>query len=387
VEYTHQSVRDQFVQRFRKEPLLVRSPGRINLIGEHTDYNDGFVMPAAIDKEIVFAIAFSDDNQSKVCALNYDEIIDFDLNNPKPVSTPSWANYILGVARQLIDRNKKLKPFVCVFGGNIPTGSGVSSSAALECGFAFALDQLNSLYIPRTELAKIGQWSEHNFVGARVGIMDQFANLMGKENHVIQLDCRSLQCEYYPIQLKQHSIVLFNTGVKHSLASSEYNTRRAECEEGVRFLKKKYPKVKSLRDVSIEMIDSNQWNFTENVYKRCKFVVQEIERVQLAGKDLLRSDIQSVGKRMFETHEGLSTLYQVSCGELDFLVSLVKNREAVLGARMMGGGFGGCTINIIRNENLTTIIEGVTKAYREKFGIDIEHYIVKITDGTTRITA
>lgn len=365
----------------------MRSPGRINLIGEHTDYNDGFVMPAAIDKEIIFAIAFSDDNLSRVISLNYDEELIFELNDPKAVGQPLWANYLLGVARNLIDRNKKLQPFICVFGGDIPTGSGVSSSAALECGFAFALDQLNSLFIQRTELAKIGQWAEHNFVGARVGIMDQFANLMGKEGHVLQLDCRTLQHEYYPLQLNQHSIVLFNSGVKHSLASSEYNTRRAECEEGVKFLKKKYPKIKSLRDVSIDMLESTKWNLTENVYKRCKFVVQEIERVQLAGKDLLRGDLPAFGKRMFETHEGLSSLYQVSCIELDFLVSLVKNREAVPGARMMGGGFGGCTINIIKNESLHTIIEGVTKAYREKFKIEVEHYVVKIKDGTSRITS
>ena len=386
MEFTYQSVRKHFVGRFNKEPLLVRSPGRINLIGEHTDYNDGFVMPAAIDKEIIFAIAPSDDETSRVFSLNFNAFVEFDFSNPKPVASPVWVNYLLGVARQLIDRGYSLKPFVCVVGGNIPAGSGMSSSAALECGFAFALHELNLLNISRVELAKIGQLAEHNFVGVRCGIMDQFANMMGKEDHVIQLDCRSLEYQYFPIRLSEYSFVLFNSGVKHSLASSEYNVRRAACEEGVHILHKKYPTVRNLRDVSLKMLEDSRSEFLGNIYDRCRFVVEEIERVQQASADILRGDLPTFGKRMFEAHEGLSALYQVSCEELDYLVSLARNQNAILGSRMMGGGFGGCTINIIRKNTVEEIIDKVSSNYRLKFNIDIESYVVQIKNGTSLIT-
>jgi len=383
VEYTYQSVRNHFVEHFGKEPFIVRSPGRINLIGEHTDYNDGFVMPAAIDKEIIFALAPSDAERSKIYALNYNEPFEIDIHNPAPVSTPVWANYLLGVLRQLINRGHSLKPFVCVFGGNIPVGSGLSSSAALECGFAFGMNDLNRLNIPPIELAKIGQWSEHNFVGVRCGIMDQFANMMGKENHVIQLDCRTLQYQYFHFGHQEYSIVLFNSGVKHSLAASEYNIRRAECEEGVRILKSIKSGVNSLRDVSSADLEETRSLFSDNVYNRCTFIVQEIERVQRASQDLQRGDLHAFGRRMFETHAGLSNLYQVSCEELDYLVSLAKQYPEVLGARLMGGGFGGCTINIVLKSKVETITELITQAYQKRFGIDMESYSVQIKNGTS----
>jgi len=383
VEFTYQSVRDYFVGQFNKEPLLIRSPGRINLIGEHTDYNDGFVMPAAINREIIFAIAPSNNSNSKIYSLNFGELYEIKLDNPQPVPAPAWANYLLGVLRQLIDRGFSLRPFVCVFGGNIPAGSGMSSSAALECGFAFALHELNSLTISTVELAKIGQWAEHNFVGVRCGMMDQFANMMGKEDHVIQLDCRSLEHQYFPIQLQDYSIVLFNSGVKHSLAASEYNIRRAECEEGVRVLQKGNSSIKSLRDVSLKMLNDNRSAFPGHVYNRCKYIVEEIKRVQLASVDIQQNALHAFGKKMFETHEGLSKLYQVSCEELDYLVTLVQQYPEVLGARMMGGGFGGCSINIIQNSLISTITERVSVGYRKKFNIDIEAYVVEIKNGTS----
>lgn len=373
------------MERFKKEPILVRSPGRINLIGEHTDYNDGLVMPAAIDKEIIFAIGPAEDGISELVALNFNEVIEIDLKNPQPVSTPSWANYLLGVTRQFVDRGIPLEAFVCVFGGNIPSGSGLSSSAALEGGFAFALQELNSLNFSRIDLAKIGQWSEHNFVGVHCGIMDQFANMMGKENRVIQLDCRSMEYQYLPLQLDEYSIVLLNSGVKHSHAASGYNVRRSECEEGVNILKKKNNSVKSLRDVSLKMIEECQPDFSNLVYNRCRYVVEEIERVQKASTDLQRGDLPSFGKRMFQTHEGLRNLYQVSCEELDYLVSCAQKHKAVLGARVMGGGFGGCTINIIRHDELTCIVDEISSDYREKFNLDIESYRVNLKDGTGMI--
>ncbi len=385
MDYNYQSVKAHFISRFEKKPILVRSPGRINLIGEHTDYNGGFVMPAAIDKEIVFAIADSDDDTSQVVALNFDEAFEFDLRNPQPIDSPMWANYLLGVARQLVDSGFQLKPFVCVFGGSIPSGAGLSSSAALECGFACALQEINSLSITRSELARIAQWSEHNFVGVRCGIMDQFANMMGKRGNVLKLDCRSLAYDYHPLSLDDHSIVLFNTGVKHTLASSEYNTRRIECEEGVRILHLTNPLVTSLRDVTIQMLDRSDGVLPKIISQRCRYVVEEIERVQLASHDLQLGDIRAIGKRMFQTHAGLSNLYQVSCKELDFLVDMVRLNPQVLGARLMGGGFGGCTINIIERAAVDEIIENVSRAFKLKFNMDIDTYSIQITDGTSVI--
>jgi galactokinase len=386
VEFTYQSVRNHFVTQFNAEPFIVRSPGRINMIGEHTDYNDGFVMPAAIDKEIIFALAPSGTANTIIHALNFQETINVDMNSTQRVQQPAWANYLLGVIRQLTDRGHSLKPFACVFGGNIPAGSGMSSSAALECGFAFALSELNDLQIPKVELAKIGQWSEHNFVGVRCGIMDQFANMMGKENHVIQLDCRSLQFQYFPIQLQGYSIVLFNSGVKHSLASSEYNIRRAECEEGVHIIKSRKKEIFSLRDVSVNDLEANRSFLSENVYNRCKYIVQEIERVQLASADLQRGDLKAFGTKMFETHDGLSNLYKVSCAELDYLVTMAHHHMEVIGSRLMGGGFGGCTINIIQTNAVDRITDMISTGYREQFKIEIEPYRVQIKDGTSLAT-
>jgi galactokinase len=380
-----QQIIRHFLEQVGSEPMLVRSPGRINLIGEHTDYNDGFVMPAAINKEIVFAIGPSQDHVSRIFAFDLQEHVEVDIRNPQPVTAPLWANYLLGVVRQLVDRGLSLKPFSCVFGGNIPAGSGLSSSAALECGFAVALQELNSLKLSKTEMAKIGQWSEHHFVGVRCGIMDQFANMMGQANQVIKLDCKSMEYQYLPLALNDHAIVLFNSGVKHSLASSEYNVRRAECEEAVQILKATYPVVQSLRDASVEMLNQMREKFSEAVFNRSCYVVEEIERVQLAGADLLRNDLRSFGKRMFETHDGLSRLYAVSCEELDFLVSQVSQRPEIPGSRMMGGGFGGCTINIIHNQAVAGTIDRVSEAYRKKFHQDLECYTVQTADGTSRI--
>jgi galactokinase len=231
----------------------------------------------------------------------------------------------------------------------------------------------------------MGQWSEHNFVGVRCGIMDQFANMMGKENHVILLDCRSMVHTYLPINLSQHALVLFNSGVKHSLASSEYNIRRAECEEGVHVLLKMHPRIKSLRDASLPDLESVRTQIPAQVFNRCKYIIEEIERVRLASADLQRGDLTSFGRRMFETHAGLSKLYQVSCDELDFLVAQAQRRPEVLGARMMGGGFGGCTINLIKEDNVNNVIDFVTNNYRKQFGISTEVYTVRITGGTSTV--
>jgi galactokinase len=382
VDFYYHDIVQKFWDLYDVKPLVIRAPGRINLIGEHTDYNDGFVMPAAIDKEITFAIAPSEDETSTIYAMAYNEFYTADLDNPQPVEAPKWANYLLGVLRQFVDKEYSLKPFKCVFGGNIPVGAGLSSSAALETGFAFALNELNDLKVDRESMIKMAQWSEHNFVGVKCGIMDQFASMMGEDGKVIVLDCRSLEYEYSPLQLTDYSIVLCNTGVKHSLVDSEYNTRRSECEQGVKLLKPFYPGIKSLRDVAQGMLDEHRGIFPGKVYQRCAYVVQEIKRVQDASKDLQHGNLTAFGQKMFETHHGLSSMYEVSCPELDFLVDHAKNASGVLGARMMGGGFGGCTINIIHQKNIESFIASATDAYRKAFNLELIAYIVHVKSGT-----
>jgi galactokinase len=376
-------IRTKFIELYNREPLLIRSPGRINLIGEHTDYNDGFVMPAAIDKQIIFAIAPSSTDSSTVYAARFNQEYTVDIDNPAKVSTPAWANFLLGVIHQLNEAEKKIKPFNCVFGGDVPLGAGLSSSAALECGFAFALNELFKLGIPKLTLVRMAQWSEHHYVGVMCGIMDQFATMMGKAGHVIVLDCRSLSYKYSPIDLKDHIIILCDTKVKHSLVDSEYNTRRSECEQGVAILKKHYPEIESLRDVSADKLTKHRDEFPGKVYNRCAYVVGEIARVQQASRDLESGDLKAFGKKMYETHEGLSKLYEVSCKELDFLVAEAKKFEAVLGSRMMGGGFGGCTISIVKRDHAERFIGHVTKVYRQAFSIDLATYQVNIKEGTS----
>ncbi|MBT1703585.1 galactokinase [Chryseosolibacter indicus] len=375
----------KFKEVFKTEPIIVRSPGRINLIGEHTDYNDGFVMPAAIDKEVIFAIAPSANEKSIVHSAMYNEQFEFDLQNPQKVKEPKWANFLLGVLYKLKQEGYAIKPFSCVFGGEVPMGAGLSSSAAIECGFGYALSEVNNLNVPRLDIVRIGQWSEHNFVGVMCGIMDQYASVMGKENHVIVLDCRSLTHRYSPIDLKEYTLILCDTKVKHSLVDSEYNTRRSECETGVSVLKKHHPQIQSLRDVSRDMLEAHRDELKGKVYDRCLYVVQEIERVQQASLDLEKGDLTSFGQKMFETHEGLSELYEVSCKELDFLVNEAKKFKEVLGARMMGGGFGGCTINIVRKDFVTEFENNLKVNYKKAFNIDMPTYKVNIKDGTSII--
>jgi galactokinase len=378
-------VEKKFIEVFGRKPIMVRAPGRINLIGEHTDYNDGFVMPAAIDKEIFFGISSSDDQHTVLYSIKYDERFEVDLKDPKPVKEPRWANYLLGVLYQFLHNGYPVKPFYCAFGGDVPLGAGMSSSAAMECGFGFALKEANSLDVPNLKLITMAQWAEHNFVGVKVGIMDQFASVMGKEGHVILLDCRSLKHHYSPLNLQEYSIILCDTKVKHSLVDSEYNTRRQECESGVKVLSQYYPAVKSLRDASIGMLEKHKEEFQGKVYNRCLYVVQEIERVQMASKNLDEGDLSAFGKRMYETHQGLSELYQVSCNELDFLVKEARQFPQVLGARMMGGGFGGCTINLVRNDFAEPFTQHMTSAYKKAFSIDMPTYRVKVVDGVSRV--
>ena len=402
------AIGSQFSNHFNQNPsLVVKSPGRINLIGEHTDYNHGFVLPAAIDKYIEVAIGKRSDGVLHMVALDLGETIIVPTNNLAPHAT-QWVNYIIGVVDQVFNskennlasgENKVANPKmlssinendlaagfnICVQ-GNIPLGAGLSSSAAVECAVLFALNELYHLSLTKMQMALMAQAAEHKFAGVHCGLMDMFASLHGEKNKAILLDCDSLAFTYFPIELKDYSIVLFDTQIKHALASSEYNIRRLECEQGLKIIQEKYPTVKTFRDISLEQVEacltSNNVSGSK-VYQRCKYVVEEIARVQLAVKDLEKGDMQAFGKKMFETHEGLSKLYEVSCPELDFLVEAVSNNENVLGARMMGGGFGGCTINIIKKSAVEEITKLLTASYAQVMHKELAVYITSIEDGT-----
>lgn len=365
-EYTIQTIREKFTSRYAVEPeVIVRAPGRINLLGEHTDYNEGFALPAAINREILFAIAPSPDRVSRITSLNFEETIDFDVDDPAQLMDDDrWGNYLLGVAKRLVNLGYALKPFNCMLGSNVPNGAGVSSSAALTSGFAFAVNEFNYLQLSRTDLARIAQWSEHNYVGINSGMLDHMAVLMGKKDHVMLLDCRSLEYFHIRVDLRNHAFVLFDSGVKHSLASSEYNTRRRHCEEGVHVIRKSFPKVQSLRDVTPDQLKTLKDDFSPAMYNQLLYVTEENERTLLAKHYLETNRLTDFGTLMFKTHHGLSQLYQVSCPELDFLVQKAKAIPGVMGARLMGGGFGGCTINLVARESLDSVIATMQKEYR-----------------------
>lgn len=383
MEFDHQDVLEKFRVRYKVESFMVRAPARINLIGEHTDYNDGFVMPAAIHYATWFAFAEAADNVTEIYAMKYEESFSVDMGRVKPVKEPMWANYLLGVIRQLLDDGHMLKPFKCVFAGDIPIGAGLSSSASVECGFAFGLNELNKLGIDRQKLVLMAQWSEHNFVGMKCGIMDQFASMMGKKGNVILLDCRSLAYSYSPLELGDYALVLCDTRVKHALVDSDYNKRREDCEQGVAILKNYHPHVNSLRDANLKMLEKYASEFSENQWIRCKYVIEEIERVQNANKDLQKGNLKAFGKKMFETHQGLSKLYEVSCPELDFFVEIAKQFPEVIGARMMGGGFGGCTINIVHKDAVDRFSSAIRDSYKQKFNLEALIHPVKIEDGVS----
>ncbi|AXE16897.1 galactokinase [Runella rosea] len=377
-------IAEAFVHVFGKKPsFIVRAPGRINLIGEHTDYNNGFVLPAAIDKAIYFAIAPRTDRLCKLYAADLDDAYEFSVDKPLK-SSKSWANYLIGMVSELEANGHVIdKGFEVAFGGDVPNGAGLSSSAAVESGMGFALRKMFALNVPRLELALTAQRAEHNFAGLQCGIMDMFASIHGQENAVIRLDCRDLSFEYFPFDLSHYKIVLCNSGVKHTLAESAYNTRRLECEEGVAILKEFYPTIESLRDVTLAQVEDHRAALPDNVYRRCRYVTAEIARVVAACEDLQKGDLAAFGQKMYATHEGLSKDYEVSCDELDFLVQQAHQLpvEEVLGSRLMGGGFGGCTISIVKTEAVDRFIESMSLAYANQYQRNLATYVVTITDG------
>jgi len=380
-----ESLRSTFIDRFHQKPLIVRSPGRVNIIGEHTDYNEGFVLPAAIDKAAYLAVSLREDDEIHLMALDLNDTYSVRLSDLKPVVDVNWPNYILGSAAQFAKRGIPLRGFNAVLTSDVPIGAGLSSSAAVECATVFALNELLKAKIDRLSMVRMAQKAEHEYAGVMCGIMDQFASMMGKKDHVMRLDCRSLEYEYVPFRLDGIKVLLLNTHVKHSLASSEYNARRKECETAVAWVREHVQEVNSLRDVTEEMLDKFVITRDQLIDKRSRFVVQEIERLKVACKDLQDGDLISLGKKMFATHDGLSKMYEVSCKELDWLVDQVRNHEAVIGSRMMGGGFGGCTINLVKENAVEELVATLKPAYEKEMNLPLTHYVASIENGTELI--
>ena len=378
------NIQEKFIQLYNNKPLIVEAPGRINLIGEHTDYNDGFVLPAAIDKKATFALALNSDEVFRFYAVDLDQHYESKEVKPAP-SEFQWANYLLGVLAQFQKEGVELKGVDCVFESNIPLGAGLSSSAAIECGFAFGLDQLFNTKLDKHQLALMAQKAEHEFAGVMCGIMDQYASIFGKKNHVFRLDCRSLEHAYFPFHMDELVIALCDTQVKHELASSAYNDRRNECEKGVSLLQMFEPSVKALRDADKEMMMKYESAFDPVTFKRCYYVVKENDRVNKACTALEKNDFVSFGELMYKSHEGLQHEFEVSCKELDILVDLTRELDYVFGSRMMGGGFGGCTINLLKKSNIKEFSEKITSGYCNQTGKDPVIYFVNISDGTKTV--
>ena len=372
-----QEVKSEFINIFKKNPLLIFSPGRINIIGEHTDYNGGYVFPAAVDKGIAAAIQKSDKGKSTAVALDLNSKVEFDLNNLKPSKQGSWENYVFGVVAEIQNRNKVVGDFNIVFKGNIPGGAGMSSSAALENSVVFGLNKLFDLGLTKTEMILISQQAEHNYVGVKCGIMDQYASMFGIKDHAILLDCRSLKSKPYKIDFKNHQLMLINTNVKHSLSDSAYNDRRSACENIAKLLE-----VETLRDATEEDLEKIINKVTPENYQKALYVIQEIIRTKKAAKAIENNDLEKLGALIYASHNGLQHQYKVSCDELDFLVDQAKKNKYVLGARMMGGGFGGCTINLIARNKVKDFAASASKAYKNKFNKECSVYFIELSQGT-----
>jgi galactokinase len=371
------NIKTHFITKFQDNPIMIFSPGRINIIGAHTDYNDGFVFPAAVDKGIVAGLAKSNSGTSTAYAVDKEETIEFSVNNIKPHPQGSWQNYFLGVVAEFQNSNKIIDNFNIAFGGNIPGGAGLSSSAALENSVVFGLNAVFNLGLTKEEMILISQKAEHNYVGVKCGIMDQYASMFGIKNNALLLDCRTIKSKPFEINFKDHELLLINTNVKHSLSDSAYNDRRSVCESIAGMLK-----VKALRDATEFDLESIKENITPENYQKALYVIQENDRVIKASEAIEAGDLETLGNLIYASHAGLQHQYKVSCEELDFLVEQAKLNGHVLGARMMGGGFGGCTINLIAKTATASFKKNVSEAYKNKFNKDCSLYFVKLSDGT-----
>lgn len=369
-----------FKEKFGKDGIVYASAGRINLIGEHTDYNGGFVFPGAIDKVIMAEIAPNATDKVRVFSVDINEYAEFGLKE-EDAPTQQWARYIFGICREIIKRGGKVEGFDAVFAGNVPLGAGLSSSAALESCFAFALNDLfNGNTIDKFELARIGQSTEHNYCGVNCGIMDQFASVFGKQDNLMRLDCRSMEFEYFPFKADGYKLVLLDSKVKHALVDSPYNKRRQSCERVAKTLG-----VETLRDATMEMLNGVRSDITAEDYFRAKYVIEEKERVLAVCDALVKGDLETVGEKMYETHDGLSKDYEVSCVELDYLNEIAREC-GVTGSRIMGGGFGGCTINLVKDDLYDSFIATAKEKFNARYGHEPVVIPVIISDGARRIS-
>lgn len=372
-------VKQAFADRFGGESAVYASPGRINLIGEHTDYNGGFVFPGAVDCGIVAAIRSNGTDRVRAYSIDLGESSEFGLEE-KDAPAEGWAKYIFGVCREMAKLGVEVRGFDCAFSGDVPLGAGMSSSAALESTFAYALnDMFADNRIDKFSLAKVGQMTEHHYVGVNCGIMDQFASVFGKKGNLMRLDCRSMEFEYFPFDPNGYRLLLVNSVVKHELVDSPYNKRRESCERVAKTLG-----IETLRDADFADLEAVKEKISEEDYKRARYVIGEKQRVLDVCEALEKGDYETVGARMYQTHWGMSRDYEVSCEELDFLVELAE-RCGVTGSRIMGGGFGGCTINLVKDELYDNFVATAKREFNEKFGHEPKIYDVVISDGARRI--
>lgn len=380
-------VRSRFIKHFDGQTgNIYTSPGRINLIGEHTDYNGGFVFPGAIDKGIMCEIRPNGTDTVMAYAIDLKDRVEFKVNDPEGPRT-SWARYIYGIIQEMKKLGVDVKGFNIAFAGDVPLGAGMSSSAAMESCFAYALNDLfGDNKVSKWDMVLAGQATEHNYCGVKCGIMDQFASIFGKEGKLMRLDCRSREFEYYPFEPNGYKLVLLDSVVKHELASSAYNDRRKSCENVVAALKNKYADrtIETLHDANWEMLDSVKNEVSEEDMKRATYVLGEKDRVLAVCEALNAGDYEKVGQMMYETHNGLSKDYEVSCEELDFLVEIAR-KNGVTGSRIMGGGFGGCTINLVKDELYDRFINDAVAEYKEKFNKQLKIYNVVISDGAHKV--
>ena len=376
-------IHEKFVELYGEGGVAYASAGRVNLIGEHTDYNGGYVFPGAIDKGIVAEIKLNGSDKVNLYSLDYDAAASFGLNEEdKPQE--AWASYVFGVCRETIKRGGKVEGFDAVFAGDVPLGAGLSSSAALESCFAYAINDIFQNGIDKFELAKIGQSTEHNYCGVKCGIMDQFASCFGKEGSLIRLNCKTLEYKYFPFKPEGYKLVLVDSCVKHELASSAYNKRRQSCENAAEAIKKNHPEIEFLSDCNRLWLDEVRDEIPQEDFLRAEYVIGEVQRVLDVCDALERGDYETVGELMYQTHFGISRLYEVSCEELDFLNKLARKMD-VTGSRVMGGGFGGCTINLVKDELYDEFIAAAKAQFSEKFGHEPKIYDVVISDGARKL--
>ncbi len=367
------------------KPRFFRAPGRVNLIGEHTDYNDGFVLPIALNYQTTVVAAPRDDDEIQVYSVNYDELQSFDFRDVPRRLTQEWINYVEGVGRVLRSRGYKIGGANLLIDSNVPLGAGLSSSAAIEIAVGLALTSISNVKIEKLQLALAGQRAEHEYVGTKSGIMDQFVSTFGRKGHALLIDCRALTGEEILLKLDDAELIVCNSGVKHALASSEYNVRRAECEQGVEVLREYLPHITALRDVSIEDFKRYEAHLPEVIRRRCRHIVTENVRTVAAAQAFKRGDLQCAGRLMSQSHASMRDDFEISCAELDVLVSLAENCDGVFGARMTGGGFGGCTINLVRRDQSADFEEYIGREYEKSTGRRAEIFHVKASDGAFEI--